>query len=558
MKISYFYRFSFRTQLAITFGIVTFVVLVTASLIFGFWFVRLHQASIQNELQARVHAASELVMQSLKDRTAEIIDLSRTPDLLKSEDAIAQLQDRMNNKRALKSEYAWMGVANPDGKVITAAGKMLLGKDVTSRDWFKVGRTATWLGDVHEAVLLSRLLPRENENEPLRFIDIAAPVQNTKGELIGVLGAHLHWSWVTTLAESVLPEDASVREIQVYILSRDGVTLYPFADTGKISFRQNEDLKNSATEIVWSDSKAYVTAQIGLPQTPEQHLGWRVVLRQPVEVAYAPLKTLALQMIVLTLAMAICAAWLAYRVAAFVNAPIALLVQAVQRLGVDTNQVDVPKRLPQELRTLADAIQIASTDLTASRQELVEANEMLERRVEERTRELELANDALARQAMTDGLTNVANRRAFDMKQSELHALSARTGQAYGLLIIDVDHFKQVNDNYGHHVGDQVLAAIASKITASIRTTDFVARYGGEEFAVMFYPVTTPDELAEVAEKLRKNVSQFTFSTVGHVTISLGGCMISGGSIDRESGLKFADGALYQSKLAGRNRYTLA
>lgn len=558
MKISYFYRFSFRTQLAITFGIVTFVVLVTASLIFGFWFVRLQQASIQNELQARVHAASELVMQSLKDRTAEIIDLSRTPDLLKSEDAIAQLQDRMNNKRALKSEYAWMGVANPDGKVITAAGKMLLGKDVTSRDWFKVGRTATWLGDVHEAVLLSRLLPRENENEPLRFIDIAAPVQNTKGELIGVLGAHLHWSWVTTLAESVLPEDASVREIQVYILSRDGVTLYPFADTGKISFRQNEDLKNSATEIVWSDSKAYVTAQIGLPQTPEQHLGWRVVLRQPVEVAYAPLKTLALQMIVLTLAMAICAAWLAYRVAAFVNAPIALLVQAVQRLGVDTNQVDVPKRLPQELRTLADAIQIASTDLTASRQELVEANEMLERRVEERTRELELANDALARQAMTDGLTNVANRRAFDMKQSELHALSARTGQAYGLLIIDVDHFKQVNDNYGHHVGDQVLAAIASKITASIRTTDFVARYGGEEFAVMFYPVTTPDELAEVAEKLRKNVSQFTFSTGGHVTISLGGCMISGGSIDRESGLKFADGALYQSKLAGRNRYTLA
>ncbi|WP_348700308.1 diguanylate cyclase [Duganella fentianensis] len=557
MEISFFSRSSFRTQLALAFGILTFVVLVSSSLLWGVWFSDLLQKSIQNELQARVHAASELIVAGLSDRSAEIIELSRTPDLMQSTESVALLQKRIDSKRSLRAEYAWIGVATPEGAVIAAAGKMLLGKDVTQREWFKVGRSAPWMGDVHEAVLLSRLLPRENANEPLRFIDIAAPVQNMKGELLGVLGAHLHWSWVTRLAETLLPDDAESRQMQFYILNREGVTLYPFADTGKTSFKQSNELRVNASEIIWADQHTYVTAQASLPQTPDQHLGWRIVLRQPVDVAYGPLRRLALQMVVVTLLIALGAAWLAYRVAGFINAPITLLELAVKRLGKDADQVEVPKRLPQELRTLAKAIQTASSDLAASRQELVEANELLEQRVKDRTRALGLANDALAQQALTDGLTSVANRRAFDLKLAELHALSARTQQAYGVLLIDADHFKHVNDTYGHDVGDQVLTGIAGQITSSVRATDFVARYGGEEFVVMMYPVTSPSELAGVAEKLRHNIEQHTFPSVGRVTISLGGCIVQGCSVERDSVLKAADNALYRSKTEGRNRYTL-
>lgn len=556
MQNSFFNRSSFRTQLALTFGVLTFLVLVGASLFWGIWFTRLLQSSIQNELQARVHAASELIVAGLRDRSAEIIELSRTPELLQSASSLANLQSRMDNKRTLRSEYAWLGVAMPDGAVVAAAGKMLVGKDVTQRDWFKIGRSAPWMGDVHEAVLLSRLIPREKENEPLRFIDIAAPIQNGKGVLLGVLGAHLHWSWVTRLAETVLPDDAETRQMQIYILDREGVTLYPFAETGKVSFRQSAELRVSASELVWADGRTYVTAQAGLPQSTDQHLGWRVVLRQPIEVAYGPLRQLAMQMVVITLLIAIFAAWLAYRVAGFINAPITLLEQAVKKLGKESDRVEVPKRLPQELKTLADAIQDASANLSASRKQLVEANELLEQRVRERTRALGIANDALARQALTDVLTNVANRRAFDLKLAELHALSARTRQDYALLIIDADHFKHVNDNFGHDVGDQVLAGLADLIRSSIRATDFVARYGGEEFIVLLYPVTAPNELAEVAEKLRRNVEQFDFPSVGRVTISLGGSIVQGAASEREQGIKSADAALYRSKMNGRNRYT--
>lgn len=550
-------RLSFRTQLAIAFGVLTFIVLTTLSAIWGIWSTRLLRTTIQSEFQARVHAASELIFEGLRDRSTEIIDLSRTSNLLQSPEAIVNFQSRLDNKRALKAEYAWVGVATPSGEVVAAAGKMLLGKDVTQREWFKAGRSAPWLGDVHEALLLSRLMPRENENEPLRFIDISAPVQDASGKLLGVLGAHLHWSWVTRLAESVLPGNADSRKLEVYILNREGLALYPFSAVGKIPFKQDVELKLTAGEITWEDGQSYLTAQVGLRQTPEQHLGWRIVLRQPVDVAYAPLRLLTVQMILATLLIALLAAWGAYRVASFITTPMSLLKEAVNRLGIESDNLQIPKRLPPELLTLANAIQTASSSLNASRNELMQANELLEMRVEERTRALGLANDALARQALTDGLTNVANRRAFDLKLAEIHALSARTGQAYGLIIIDADHFKNVNDQFGHHIGDSVLTSIAGQLTQTTRSTDFVARYGGEEFVVLLYPVASPSVLEEVAEKLRKNIESFKFKEVGNLTISLGGSVTNGESCTSEKAITNADAALYKSKINGRNRFTL-
>lgn len=553
-----FRRLSFRAQMAFAFGSLTFLILLLASAVWGAWTFHLLESQVRNELQARVHAASELIVQGLRDRSTDITELSRMPGALLNGAPAPDLQARLDAKRALRTEYAWLGVASTDGHVLAATQHMLMGKDVSQQEWFKAGQTSTWTGDVHEAVLLSRLMPREKQGEPLRFLDIAAPVRDTRGQIGGVLCAHLHWSWITRLAESILRSGAQARQLQIYIMDRQGVTLYPFAETGATSLRPQADINANVGERMWADGKRYVTGQAALPASDNQHLGWRIVLRQPVDAAYAPLRAFVQQMAAITFIVALLAAWLAYWLASYLNAPIALLAKAVDNLGGDNGHVKVAAHLPPELQRLSDAIQTASTNLTASRRELLKANELLEQRVDERTRALALANEALTRQAMTDGLTRVANRRAFDQKLADTHALSARADTAYGLLVIDTDFFKRVNDRHGHQVGDGVLVAVAEQLVCSLRATDFVARYGGEEFVVLLHPVKTAEELLAIAEKLRCAVEQFTFDTVGRVTISVGGCLVQGGATDLRQAIQLADNALYEAKHQGRNRCVLA
>jgi diguanylate cyclase (GGDEF)-like protein len=162
--------------------------------------------------------------------------------------------------------------------------------------------------------------------------------------------------------------------------------------------------------------------------------------------------------------------------------------------------------------------------------------------------------------ATHDGLTGVWNRVAIlDMLQREFE-LSARTGTSLGLIMLDVDHFKQVNDRYGHLIGDLVLVDIASRMQQAVRSYDLVGRYGGEEFLVV-----SPDcDLTQVqmcAERIRESVAGKPVSADGaliEVTVSAGVAMLSSLFNTEREALAAADNALYRAKAAGRNRVTAA
>ncbi len=160
----------------------------------------------------------------------------------------------------------------------------------------------------------------------------------------------------------------------------------------------------------------------------------------------------------------------------------------------------------------------------------------------------------LERQAMSDALTGLPNRRAFEAEAARMVARARRSQARITIGIADIDHFKQVNDEHGHPVGDEVLSAVSAVLAQSARATDFVARIGGEEFGLLF-PDATPDTAKAVAERMRNAVRNFPVLVSSgaqlSVTISIGLAPFEGSLTDV---LSNADRALYDAKNKGRNR----
>lgn len=155
---------------------------------------------------------------------------------------------------------------------------------------------------------------------------------------------------------------------------------------------------------------------------------------------------------------------------------------------------------------------------------------------------------------MTDVLTGLPNRRQFE-RIAERYLMDYSAVIKSSLLVLDIDHFKRINDEYGHAAGDKVIHHVAAIIKASTRPTDIVARIGGEEFAVLL-PNTEPVKASEVAERIRKNVEAAEGApddTIIPVRISVGGLyrLISS---SYEENFKAADIALYRAKRDGRNK----
>ncbi len=160
------------------------------------------------------------------------------------------------------------------------------------------------------------------------------------------------------------------------------------------------------------------------------------------------------------------------------------------------------------------------------------------------------------RMATTDALTGLSNRRQFFTNALHAIAVARRQHSPLAAVMIDIDHFKQVNDVHGHHAGDQVITAVARRLAHTARTTDLLGRYGGEEFALIL-PDTRLDGAQVLAERLRVAIADEPIDTDAGpltVTISIGVAFLTAEQADVETHLANADAALYQAKRAGRNR----
>lgn len=171
--------------------------------------------------------------------------------------------------------------------------------------------------------------------------------------------------------------------------------------------------------------------------------------------------------------------------------------------------------------------------------------------------ELKMALVEMERLAKTDGLTGLLNRRSLFEVATQEFSRARRYNRIISILMLDIDHFKRINDTYGHPVGDAVIQEVASILKETLRETDFIGRYGGEEFAVIL-PETTLEQASEVAERIRYRIHEQTITNEFNslqVTVSLGIATLKAEMNSVEEMLKQADQALYQAKSNGRNTW---
>ncbi|MAF98268.1 MAG: GGDEF domain-containing protein [Micavibrio sp.] len=213
---------------------------------------------------------------------------------------------------------------------------------------------------------------------------------------------------------------------------------------------------------------------------------------------------------------------------------------------------------PEDVKKTLDSVLDNTYDMIQHNMELEKELERSSAMMQELQRDLE----KVRKQALTDGLTNLANRKAFDDELARVLAISNEQSSTFTLIFMDIDYFKSFNDNYGHQVGDQVLRLVAKTLTDGVKGRDIAARYGGEEFAIIL-PDTNVKGGVNVADSLRKIiqgkelVNRNTGDVLGRITLSGGVAeYIRGESV--EEIIERADAALYTAKHNGRNQVVAA
>lgn len=239
-------------------------------------------------------------------------------------------------------------------------------------------------------------------------------------------------------------------------------------------------------------------------------------------------------------------------------AVVSIILYACFHFAIDLTQSDPETLLSNQVNGLTATGVAFGLLLIQWRSTIIQLRQ--EVRIKEQQTLLEDSNRRLQRLATEDELTGLANRRLFNLLVKEELVLQQRHGRPPSLVLLDIDHFKEVNDRYGHLTGDEVLKALATTLTNSVRTSDLVCRWGGEEFAILLRH-STIGKATDVAENIRKKVAATTFTVNGipiKLTVSLG---ISGFECNSENALEEAyqraDSALYRAKDNGRNQVQL-
>ena len=417
--------------------------------------------------------ASDKLERGMFERYREVALIADRPSLADPAYDNARLTRTLRRVQETYSYYEWIGVAGIDGKVKATGNGLLVGADVSKRPWFHQGLEGGYVGDVHEAVLLAKLLPAQAE--PRRFVDVAFPYVDAAGKVQGVLGAHVSWNWAREVARSVVDANARSAPLDALILDAGGRVLLGPPDLADRVLdlesvrraRTGADARRGQHLVErWPDGRDYVVGyQKGAGHANYPGLGWTVLVRQDVVYAYAPVRELRSHVLWSGAALAALFSLVGIWVARSITRPLARLAGAATdlRQGGATPIATGPDDYA-EIRALGRALNALVSDLEARRGQLLGLNGRLEELVDARTRELRRALETVqASEARIRAIVETAQD-AFigvDLKgrivdwngQAEL-LLGWRREEAIGHDLGDLVRLDQLREAAGGALGD--------------------------------------------------------------------------------------------------------
>jgi two-component system sensor histidine kinase/response regulator len=351
--------------------------------------------SVIEELQGNMVA--ELAFQlagdldrSMHSRKHEITFFSSMIRLREEKFAIAEKRRLLDKIREDHPVYAWLGVTDSKGKIIAGSDGLLEGADVSARDYFTHGKDGFFVGDVHEAKLLATLLPKPvNDPLPLRLVDVSMPIRDSNGAFIGVLVGHMSWEWSTQMRNRLLSKVSSRDAAEIFVLRKDGQVLMGPDDyllgvkslpsgllTGLMSAPQQHAVSD------WVEGKYLNGYAAGQGYQDYTGLGWQVVVREPMEAAFASANSLRDGILVAGVAAILLLGAMGWFLTGYILRPLRQVAHAAERIRRGNAFVCIPHFDGEdEAAILADSMgRLVS--------ELQENNTMLESKVLERTREL--------------------------------------------------------------------------------------------------------------------------------------------------------------------------
>lgn len=432
-----------------------------------------------------------------------------------------RLPDYLRSVRERFADFDELLVVTPDGRTV-ASSERVSGKLHFTGDWIEPARAGQpVLGDPFPGSAAGSL-----------EIEAAVPVMGTTGRFAGVLVARMNFRGATGLLKGLVVG----RPGRLVLLVRDGrviaATATAFAAMPAPVFRRLQQAEGMPVSFDDPNGTAVIGALAAIPRT-----GWGVVADLPQATAFAQIRVLRNATLLLVLVLLAVVGSLAYALGLLIVQPIGRLSSAARRVAGGDLAVVVPTVGSGELAQLTGRF-----------------NDMV-RLLREGRAELE-------RLSVTDPLTGLANRRHMTEELEREVRRSGRLGRVFTVLMLDVDHFKNFNDTYGHPAGDELLKRLANSLEDVVREVDTAARYGGEEFLVILAE-TPAGSAGQVAERIRGRVAEERFTPEGGtaavgVTVSIGMAEFPADGASPEALISAADKALYRAKEGGRNRVVAA
>lgn len=469
-------------------------------------------------LDLRVFAASEAVANSL-------LRAGKAPHIAPNQ----RLQDYLVSLNARFGDYGRLTVVDLNGRVLATS------KDGMARVDFPGNWPAT-LSTEGQVIGPAFWVPKTGKSKVI----VAVPVKSDDGKLLGAVVAELDLTPMEELLRSLAPDSAGA----IYIVTANGSLV---SSSSGLSAQQRvriprETLDQMRTE---QDSVSKYTSIAGseaigvLQQVPQAD--WSVLAEVSSDAAFRELRWLRNIGMFFMAVLLVAAGFVAYALGIFIVRPLDRLTKGVAEVAGGDLEVDLPAGGGAEVGYLTTVFNHMVARLREGRRELDAIHRTLQKK-----------NEELERLSVTDGLTGLANHRFLINRLIEEGMRADANGGEFAVLMADVDHFKQYNDEFGHPAGDEVLKRVADLLRESVRDIDCTARYGGEEFAIVM-PGLSADDACDIARTIGTRVASHRFAGRS-ITLSIG---VAGFPLDADlphAVIAAADRALYQAKRDGRNR----